>query len=89
MEENDYPGVFTFFALFIIMAGLSTSFSLIEGFIVNITDATKYSRNVVVPAVCLLGIVISAIFTTNFGWVLFDLVDHYIQSYVLLGIGIL
>lgn len=30
----------------------------------------------------------SSVFTSNYGWVLFDMVDHYISNYILLGVGI-
>lgn len=32
---------------------------------------------------------ISLLFTTNFGWVLFDLVDHYISNYLILAVGLM
>jgi len=38
---------------------------------------------------CLIGIIVSAALTTNFGWVLFDLVDHYISSYIVIGVGLM
>jgi len=41
----------------------------------------------VTSVVVLMGICLSAIFTTNFGWILFDLLEHYIASYVIIGIG--
>lgn len=37
--------------------------------------------------VCTMGLALSVLFTTNWGWVLFDSVDHYISSYVILLIG--
>ena len=63
--------------------------AMMEGFVTNILDATKYSRVMVVIAVGVLGILISLPFSSNYGWVLFDLVDHYIQSYVIVIICIL
>jgi len=32
---------------------------------------------------------LSALFCSGFGWVLFDLVDHYISSYLIIGIGLM
>ena len=43
------------------------------------------SRPLAALLVCLLGAVLSLTFTSNFGWVFFDLCDHYISSYVILG----
>ena len=37
--------------------------------------------------VVLLGMALTAIFTTNFGWILFDLVYHYISSYIIIAVG--
>merc|ERR1712070_1083699 len=39
--------------------------------------------------VCFTGAVLSLFFTSNFGWVLFDLVDHYITSYIVIGAALM
>lgn len=36
-----------------------------------------------------MGIALSAVFTTNVGWVLFDMVDHYTSDYMILAIVLL
>jgi len=36
-----------------------------------------------------LGIVLSLPFCTNFGWILFDLTEHYITSYIVIMVGLL
>jgi len=37
----------------------------------------------------MLGIGLSALLCTNIGWVLFDMIDHYISSYIIVGIVLL
>jgi hypothetical protein len=36
-----------------------------------------------------MGMALSAVFTTNFGWILFDLVDHYMSSYIIIAVGLM
>ena len=38
--------------------------------------------------VCVAGVLLSCLFTTNWGWVLFDLVEHYISSYIITAVGL-
>jgi len=88
-KDDDQSAWFTVFALFVVLAGIDTALSFVEGFVTNIIDATGWKRPAVAGFVCLLGIAVSSIFTTNFGWLLFDLVDHYISAYIIIAIGIL
>ena len=75
------------FTLFI--CGIDTSFSYIEAFVTNIHDSMQWTRWKIALGVCLLGILLSTPFTTNFGWILFDMTEHYIISYIVLGVGLL
>jgi len=38
--------------------------------------------------ICTLGFLLSSLFCSNWGWVLFDLVDHYISLYIVLPVGL-
>ena len=71
--------------------GSERAFSYTEALVTNIIDAFhgNISRAGVSSLVCLFGALISMIFTTNFGWILFDLVDHYISNYLILAIGLM
>jgi len=82
-------GWFGLFCFFMWISGIDSAFSYIEGFVTNIVDGFKWNRTAAAALVCTLGILISALFTTNFGWVLFDLVDHYISSYIIIGVGLM
>jgi neurotransmitter:Na+ symporter, NSS family len=77
--------------LFLYLSGIDSAFSYAESLVTNIIDAHKgvVSRPLVAFGVCFLGILISIVFTTNFGWILFDLVDHYISNYLILLVGLL
>lgn len=55
----------------------------------NLVDQFKWNRTVSAAVVCVVGVLISAIFCTSFGWILFDLVDHYISSYIVIGVGLM
>lgn len=43
----------------------------------------------VTSLVCVCGIACSALFTTNFGWIIWDITNHYVSGYILLLIGLL
>ena len=77
--------------LFIFISGIDSAFSYTEALVTNIIDAFhgNISRAGVSSLVCLFGALISMIFTTNFGWILFDLVDHYISNYLILATGLM
>uniref|UniRef100_A0A7S3MRI5 Uncharacterized protein n=1 Tax=Strombidium inclinatum TaxID=197538 RepID=A0A7S3MRI5_9SPIT len=85
-DAKPWFGVFCFFMF---ISGIDSAFSYIEGFVTNLVDGFKWNRQFAAAFVCLLGMLISAVFTTNFGWVLFDLVDHYISSYIVIGVGLM
>jgi SNF family Na+-dependent transporter len=85
--QSGNGGWFALFCFFLFICGIDTAIALIEAIVTNIVDEFKLNRIVTASIVCLIGIGLSALFTTNWGWVLFDLVDHYITSYVIIGIG--
>jgi NSS family neurotransmitter:Na+ symporter len=89
MPDDDQAAWFLLFIIFIIFTGIDTSMARMESFVTNIIDYTKYNRMLVVSGVGILGIIISIPFSSNYGWIIFDLVDHYIQSYVIIIICVL
>lgn len=92
---------FTMFMLLLYVAGIDSAWSYIEALITNILDHFKMNsmtenreginhgmkRIGAAFFVVMIGIALTAIFTTNFGWILFDLVDHYISSYIIVAVG--
>tara|TARA_B110000305_G_scaffold114888_1_gene129137 strand:- start:94 stop:1566 length:1473 start_codon:yes stop_codon:yes gene_type:complete len=100
-ENNDMGAFFTMFMLLLYVAGIDSAWSYIEALVTNILDHFKMNsmtenregvnhgmkRIGAALFVVIMGIALTALFTTNFGWILFDLVDHYISSYIIVAVG--
>lgn len=71
------------------ISGIDSAFSYVESITTNLIDFTKWPRFVCAAIVTAFGISLTAVFTTNIGWMLFDMVDHYTSDYLVLGIGLL
>jgi len=46
-------------------------------------------KTVAAAVVCGVGICLSALLTTNAGWVIFDIFDHYISNYIIVSVGLM
>lgn len=79
-------GLFAFLLFTLWLSGIDAAFSYVESITTNIIDATELPRAVAAGIVVMAGIILTSIFTTNAGWVLFDLVDHYTSDYIVLAI---
>jgi NSS family neurotransmitter:Na+ symporter len=79
-------GMIFFFSL--VVAGLSSSISILEAFTAAILDKFGLARQFVVTAVCGIGFLGSMIFTTHAGLLWLDIVDHFITHYGLVVVGI-
>jgi len=78
--------------LTLFMLGIDSSFSAIEATSTVICDTAwsgKVPRMFIAFLLCLFGFVGSLPFCCNFGFTLFDVVDHYLCAYLLNIIGIL
>lgn len=85
------PGGNIFGAIFflcLVVAGLSSSISIIEAFTAAIVDKFNLSRKGVVTTVCVLGFFGSVVFTTHAGLLWLDIVDHFLTHYGLVVVGI-
>ena len=78
-------GVFMFMMF---MAGIDSAFSYMESVVTNIIDYSRCSRLKATIWVFIAGIVFSVPFCSNAGWLLLDLVDHYISDYILILVGL-
>ena len=77
-----------FFTLFIL--GLDSAFSLVEGVTTVVKDAwRKISVALVAFIVCSLGFLSGFLFITGAGIYFLDIIDHYVNSYLLIMVGIL
>ncbi len=80
-------GVLFFFLLCI--AGVSSSISIIEAFSSAMIDKFNIPRHKTINTVCLVGFVGSMIFTAkNCGLQMLDIVDHFINQYGLITVGV-
>lgn len=78
--------------LTLFMLGIDSSFSAIEATSTVICDTAwsgKAPRMFIAFVLCVLGFVGSMPFCCNWGFILFDVVDHYLCAYLLIMIGIL
>jgi len=74
------------------MLGIDSAFSMVEATSTVICDTPwgkKWPRMFVAFVLCFVGFVISIPFCTNWGFVLFDVIDHYLCAYLLIIVGIL
>jgi len=70
------------------MSGIDSAVGFVQSGVTNTIDATGCARWKAALGLCTCGIALSSVFTSNYGWVLFDMVDHYLSNYILLGVGI-
>jgi len=86
------PGGNLFGAIFffcLVVAGLSSSISIIEAFTSAVVDKFGLRRGLLVTAVSILGFLASIVFTTQAGLFWLDIVDHFLTHYGLVVVGIL
>ena len=85
------PGGNIFGAIFflcLVVAGISSSISIIEAFTSAMVDKFNMNRKTLVTSISLLGFVGSVIFTTQAGLLWLDIVDHFLTHYGLVLVGI-
>ena len=85
------PGGNLFGAIFflcLVVAGLSSSISIVEAFISATVDKFGFRRKPLITLVTILGFLGSIIFTTQAGLLWLDIADHFITHYGLIVVGI-
>jgi NSS family neurotransmitter:Na+ symporter len=80
-------GVLFFFLLTI--AGISSSISIIEAFTSAVIDKFDVSRRRIVTILCIIGFFGSLLFVTRAGLFWLDIVDHFLNHFGLLTVGVL
>jgi SNF family Na+-dependent transporter len=71
--------------------GIDSAFSMVEATSTVITDLDSmknWPRGFIAFLICFLGFLLSIPFCTNWGYVLFDVIDHYLCTYLLFLCGI-
>jgi len=84
---NRLFGVIFFFCL--VIAGISSAISIIEAFTSSILDKFHFHRRHVVSVLALIGFAGTFLFTNASGLFFLDIIDHFINNYGLLTVGIL
>ncbi len=77
------------FFLAIITAGLTSSVSLLEAFSSSVIDKTGKSRGKVVTISSIVCLSMSLLYVTGAGLYILDIVDHFLNSYIVIGTGLL
>lgn len=80
-------GVIFFTCLF--MAGITSSISILEAFTSALVDKFRFNRKVVVTVICILGFLGALVFATRGGLHWLDIVDHFLNLYGLVVVGLL
>lgn len=82
---NMLPAFKTLFSLLffisLVIAGLSSSISMIEATVANIQDKFSLTRQKSATIVCSLGFIASSLFTTGAGLYLLDIIDHFLMQF--------
>lgn len=78
--------------LTLFLLGVDSAFSMVEAVSTVLHDTQTFKaipKALLALILCLIGLGISALFCTNWGYILFDCIDHYLGNYLLLLVGIL
>lgn len=84
---NEVFGVIFFLAL--ILAGLSSGISIVETFTAGLVDKYGHSRKWAISIICAIGAAGSLIFANASGLYWLDIVDHFLNNFGLLVVGML
>ena len=77
------------FFLTLVLAGLTSAMSIVEAFVAAAVDKFEWRRSRVVTGVCAAGFLGSIVFTTQAGLYWLDIVDHFLNQYGLIVVGLL
>merc|ERR1711971_727291 len=79
------------FATTLFTLGIDSSFSIVESVATVLSDTkvgSKINKTLLTALLCIIGMIGSTFFCFNWGFTLFDIVDHYLNVYVVLAMGI-
>lgn len=79
---------FAIFCVTLLIAGIDSAFSYAEGCVTNLMDYMRWPRRKAAGMVVAAGIIMSIPFTSNAGWMLLDLADHWISDYFVIIVGL-
>ena len=82
-----YFGVLFFAGL--VVAGLSSSVSIVEAFVSSVTDRFKIGRRKIVSVLTGVALLLGIIFCFDFGLAVLDILDHFCSQYGLVAAALL
>lgn len=80
-------GLYIFFLIFMFVTGLTQVYAFVLGFVVNLSDYFETSIWKCALPTVIVGLGYSCAFTSNSGWVLLDMTEHYILRYIVIMVG--
>ena len=72
------------FFLCILFAGITSAISMVEPISIGLTEKFDISRKKATTLICLLGFIISLVFTTQSGTYILDIFDGFLNNFVIL-----
>ena len=93
IETMPAPNLWAFIlAVTLFTLGIDSAFSMLEAASTAMQDSPMFkgwSRKVIALMLCVLGSICSIFFSFNWGFTFFDVVDNYLNVYLMLVIGVL
>lgn len=83
------PLIGVLFFVTLLTLGIDSAFSIVEGAVAGIRDKWRVSQGRVTAAFCVFGFLAGLIFTTGAGLYWLDIVDHWMNEYGLVVIGLI
>lgn len=77
------------FFLTLLTLGIDSAFSIVEGVVAGVRDKWHISQSAAAGGFCAFGFAVGLIFTTGAGLYWLDIVDHWMNNYGLVVIGLL
>jgi len=83
------PVIAVMFFVTLLTLGIDSAFSIVEGAVAGFRDKWRVSQSTAAGAFCVVGFLIGIVFTTGAGMFWLDIVDHWMNNYGLVVIGLL
>lgn len=77
------------FFLMLFTLGIDSAFSNVENVVTSVTDKFKTKKRTTLTFICILGFLLGLLFVTRVGLYWLDIIDHWVNDFNLIAIGIL
>jgi NSS family neurotransmitter:Na+ symporter len=77
------------FFIMLFTLGIDSAFSIVEGVVTAVTDKFKTNRRKTLTIVCVIGFLVSLLFATKAGLYWLDIIDHWVNDFNLIAIGVM